>query len=277
MKPISPTLSNSAVAAFRTKVYAHFTGHGRSLPWRDTTDPYCILVSEIMLQQTQVDRVIDKYTAFIVRFPDFSTLSAATTAEVVTAWQGLGYNRRALALKRCAEIVMDRWDGDLPADTLLLNELPGIGTATAAAICAYAFDMPVVYIETNIRAVYIHTFFDDADKVPDSTILPLVERTLDRTGPGRWYSALMDYGVLLKKKHKNPARRSSHHTIQSPFAGSTRRIRGLVLKLLSKDPRGSLSALIDATEETPERLTPILAALAKEGFITFDGDRVSLA
>ncbi len=207
-------------AAFRETVYAWCRAHPRPLPWRETVDPYAILVSEVMLQQTQVDRAVGKYAGFLDRFPDFATLAAAPLQELLAAWQGLGYNRRAVALKKCAEAVTERHGGVLPDSVDDLQALPGIGPYTARAIAAFAFGMPTVFIETNIRAAFIHHFLGDREGVRDAEILPLVAATLDRSHPRAWYNALMDYGAMLKKAHGNPARRSAHHVRQSPFKGS---------------------------------------------------------
>ena len=166
------------IPEFQRIVLSHYEKSGRRMPWRDTPDPYPVLVSEIMLQQTQVERVIVKFPAFVSAFPDFPSLAAAPLPDVLSAWQGLGYNRRALALRACAEIVVSRYRGALPADPGILSGFPGIGHATASSICAFAFNMPVVFIETNIRRVFIHFFFPGACKVSDSEILPLVEQAL---------------------------------------------------------------------------------------------------
>ena len=159
-------------------VLSHYEQYGRDMAWRNTTDPYQILVSEIMLQQTQVERVTAKFPEFIRAFPDFASLATAPLANVLTVWQGLGYNRRAIALQKCAIRVMNEYDGVLPADVDILATFPGIGRATASSIAAFAFNMPVVFIETNIRRVFIHFFFTDTDTVNDAEILPLVEKSI---------------------------------------------------------------------------------------------------
>ncbi|MDD2473486.1 MAG: A/G-specific adenine glycosylase, partial [Methanoculleus sp.] len=160
---------------FQDLILSHYRAHGRDLPWRQTTDPYRILVSEIMLQQTQVERVAVKYPEFIEQFPNFESLARAPKSEVLRVWQGMGYNRRAIALQKAAERVVEENGGRLPADVEALAALPGIGKATASAIVAYAFNMPVVYIETNIRRIFIHFFFQGREGVRDDAILPLVE------------------------------------------------------------------------------------------------------
>jgi A/G-specific adenine glycosylase len=256
-----------AVRLFRDLILSHFRAHGRDLPWRQTTDPYRILVSEIMLQQTQVERVAVRFVEFLERFPDFASLAAAPQSEVLLAWQGMGYNRRALALQRTAQRVVEEYGGRLPADVETLATFPGIGKATAAAIAAYAFNMPVVYIETNIRRVFIHFFFQDREGVRDDEILPLVEQALYRENPREWYSALMDYGTVLKKRTANPNRRSASYSRQSRFEGSDRQVRGRLLALILAEGSVTETEAAARTGEEPERVRRILAGLAREGFV----------
>ncbi|KAF5075922.1 Endonuclease III [anaerobic digester metagenome] len=256
-----------AIDLFRDLILSYFRAHGRDLPWRHTTDPYRILVSEIMLQQTQVERVAVKYTEFLERFPDFESLARAPRSEVLLAWQGMGYNRRAIALQETAKRVMDEYGGELPADVETLATFPGIGKATAAAIVAYAFNMPVVYIETNIRRIFIHFFFQDREGVRDDEILPLVERTLYRENPREWYSAMMDYGTVLKKRTANPNRRSASYSRQSRFEGSDRQIRGRILALVLEEGTVTEREVILRLCEEPGRVKRILGDLAREGFV----------
>ena len=175
-----------------------------------------------MLQQTQTDRVLKKYGLFLRMFPDWRALAAASLRKILFAWQGLGYNRRALALKRAAEKVIKEWNGDLPSSIETLGTLPGIGPATASAVAAFAFNAPAVFIETNIRAVFIRFFFKRKKHVRDDEILPFIAQTLDRYNPRRWYWALMDYGAMLKKKYPNLSHRSAGYRTQSRFRGSRR-------------------------------------------------------
>ncbi|MBU6501207.1 A/G-specific adenine glycosylase, partial [Patescibacteria group bacterium] len=192
-------MKNGQIKKFRAVVRRYFREQGRDLPWRRTDDPYRIFVSEVMLQQTNVDRVALRYEAFLARFPSAQELAEAPFEEIFSFWRGLGYNRRALALKRAAGIMVREHGGTVPRTLEELDALPGIGEATAAAVLVYAWNTPVSFIETNIRAVFIHFFFPKKKKVGDKEIFPLVERTLDRKNPRGWYSALMDYGAMLKK------------------------------------------------------------------------------
>ena len=268
-----PALSTAAVARFRSRVYADYRLHQRVLEWRTTRDPYAILVSEVMLQQTQVARVVRYYPRFLARFPDPATLARAPLRAVLEQWSGLGYNRRAQALQRAAQVLVRDHGGSVPADRAALQRLPGIGPATAGALLAFAFEQPVVFIETNIRRVFLDQFFPSATTVADRALLPLVACTLDRAQPRRWYYALMDCGAALGRSGPNPNRRSAHYTRQSPFAGSTRQLRGLVLRLLTERRCLSSSELRQrcAAGELPgasaTRLTAVVDALVAERFL----------
>ena len=183
---------------FREIIYTYYREFGRPFPWRETSDPYRILVSEIMLQQTQTQRVLGYYERFIKGWENFQTLARASLHEVFRVWQGLGYNRRAKALLEIAEIVTTQYGGRLPESMPLLQKLPMIGRATAAAIMVYAFHMPEVIVETNIRRVIIHYFFEEKELVPDAEVYRIAGEILDEKNPRRWHYALMDYGVFLK-------------------------------------------------------------------------------
>lgn len=236
-------------------------------PWRQTIDPYHILVSEFMLQQTQVQRVLIKYPPFLEAFPTFESLARSGLKEVLACWQGLGYNRRALALKSTAEVVVQAYAGELPRDPRELTGLPGIGPSTAGAVLAFAFQIPTAFIETNIRRVFIHHFFSGQAEVTDARIMPLVEATLDRDNPREWYYALMDYGTMLKERFVNPNRLSAHYQRQAPFEGSRRQIRGRILKALIDHPKMSLSELADLVGTARGDLAAIVQTLEREGFL----------
>jgi A/G-specific adenine glycosylase len=270
-------LTTVQIANFRRLVYAFFRKHKRDLPWRHTTDPYRIFVSEVMLQQTQVDRVAVKFVSFTQSFPTWSALAKAPLDQVLAEWQGMGYNRRARFLKLAAIAVVKDHGGRLPDDPDQLKQLPGIGTATAASIAAFAFNKPTVFIETNIRSVFIHHFFRGKTGIDDTRILPLVEQTLDRKQPARWYSALMDYGTALKKVQGNPSRRSRHHHRQSRFEGSTRQMRGRILKMLLE--RGPLSddGLSGAVGASTETLTGVLGGLVRDNLVCLVRGRYAIS
>ena len=230
-----------------------------------------------MLQQTQVERLTEKYQRFVSAFPDFSSLSKASLHDALSVWQGLGYNRRAIALKQIAHEVITKYDGILPSSANILIQLPGIGKATASAIAAFAFNQPVVFIETNIRRVFIHFFFQDRDNVKDSELLPLIEKALDQDNPRQWYYALMDYGVMLKKEVGNPNRKSFHYQRQAPFQGSQRQLRGLVLKAVLQAAKITESALIKKLKKEPKKVKDVIEQLQKEGFIRKERNTYSIA
>jgi A/G-specific adenine glycosylase len=270
-------LSPVAVHRFRRHLYRFFHEQGRQMPWRTTTDPYHILVSEIMLQQTQVERVVLKYEPFIRTFPDVWSLARAPLRDILAGWQGLGYNRRALALGGIARRLVAEFHGCLPASVETLRTFPGIGGATAGALAAFAFNQPAVFIETNIRRVFLHCFFPGQTGVRDREILPLVEQTLDRKQPRPWYYALMDYGAMLKRTTPNPNRRSAHHQRQAPFADSDRQIRGLILTALLGSPALCLTELVKAVGKSPARTTGLIHRLIQEGFLEQEGVRLRIA
>ena len=266
------TLTQEAIEHFQNKIYSYYHTHGRDLPWRRTKDPYKILVSEVMLQQTQVERVLHKYGQFLQSFPTFESLEGAPLRDVLNVWHGLGYNRRAIALKKTSQIVVQQYGGKLPADEKALRDLPGIGKATAGAIRAFAFSEPSVFVETNIRTVFLHVFFADKQWIKDAEIYPLISQTLDRSNPREWYYALMDYGVMLKKKHRNPSRRSAHHKKQTPFEGSNRQLRGAILALIRTHPGISEAQLVELLRADPRAINTNLVKLEEEGFFKDKGD-----
>ena len=269
--------NHSTVHDFRKVIYDHYEEQGRTFPWRKTRNPYYILVSEVMLQQTQVDRVVEKYRQFIKAFPDAPTLAKAPLKTVLTVWQGLGYNRRALALKKIAHIVVQQYNNNIPRSLGELIKFPGIGPATASEILAFAYNQPTVFIETNIRSVFIHFFFPDREDVSDDEILPLVEMTLDHSNPRVWYYALMDYGVTLKKRYANPSRKSAHYSKQSPFNGSNRQVRGKIVRFLTDKSYSSVRELSQQLTLPLDTVKTNLITLEQEGFIKRSGQRLTIA
>ncbi len=296
---------------FRQLVRAEGVRLYRDLPWRRTRDPYGIWLSEVMLQQTQVARVLERWPQWLDRFPDVAALANASTADVLAAWQGMGYNRRALALKAAAEELMRAYDGEFPRETRELCALPGIGPATAQGIRAFAFDLPGVYLETNVRTVMLHHFFPEVSAVLDRELVPLVEATcpeapgasvgleaqvsphatpLDALDtPRSWYYAMLDYGAQLKKTIPNPSRRSASYARQSKFEGSRRQKRAeLVRQLLDAGSAGRTEEVLYqdlCSCETAAGRTPIdmslvqsiLADLEHEGFCVRESETWHIA
>jgi A/G-specific adenine glycosylase len=261
-------MSPISIPKFQRTIWDYYRRHRRPMPWRDDHSPYSVMVSEVMLQQTQVARVLEKYPLFMQAFPDFAALAAAPTVNLLAVWQGMGYNRRPLNLQRLARAVIQDYGGQLPRATTELLKLPGVGPGTAGSIAAFAFNQPVVFLETNIRRVVIHHFFSGHTGVPDTDLLPVVERSLDRTKPREWYYALMDYGAHLAKTLPNPNRRSKHYVRQSKFEGSDRQIRGAIVRLLLEFPVLTAQDVVNRFPGEPqERVIRILDQLTKEGFL----------
>jgi A/G-specific adenine glycosylase len=267
------------IAVFRQTVREFYRQHARhDLPWRlseldGSFDPYKILVSEVMLQQTQVSRVVPKYASFLKTFPTIQALTAAPLGDVLAAWNGLGYNRRASFLWRAAQMIVDDWSGSFPTSVQELQKLPGVGANTAGAVAAYSFNLPEVFIETNIRTVFIHHFFKDQVDIPDAEIRQLVTETIDKQNPREWYWALMDYGAFLKQTVGNLNRSSKSYAKQSKFVGSARQLRGAVIRELLDEPRTKAEL---AAALPDERLETVLANLSREGLIRQTGERFSV-
>lgn len=263
---INPT----KIKKFQNKIWKYYKEHGRDFVWRKNITPYFVVVSEIMLQQTQTKRVAEKFPEFIKLFPNFTALAHATPAQVIIAWQGLGYNRRALFLHKLSKKIVHEYKGKLPQNLSELITLPGIGKNTAGSIMAFACNQPVVFIETNIRSVFLHEFFPNQTEISDTELLPLIEASVSKDQPREWYYALMDYGVMLKKQNKNPSRASKHHHKQSVFKGSERAVRGEIVRVLAQKPstlRELKKHITHFDSKYISKTAHILACLADEGFI----------
>ena len=249
------------------------------LPWRKNPTTYYVTVSEIMLQQTQVDRVVPFFKKWMKQFPTWRVLGKAPWPEVLGTWKGLGYNSRALRLQKLAQEVTEIHNGQLPSNYKLLIKLPGIGPYTAGAILAFAFNSYIPLIETNIRRVFIHHFFKEDGQVSDSEIFEIMSDIGEIEDARKWYSALMDYGSTLPKiiKH-NPNIQSKHYTKQSKFKDSNRQIRGKILEVLlqQKNHKISKQKLFTTLYDYKERGNPkdkrklyqkICDKLVRENFI----------
>ena len=280
------------LASFRATVLARGRELYRDLPWRRTRDPYAIWISEVMLQQTQVSRVDGRWQHWLQLFPTVDALATADSADVLDEWQGLGYNRRALSLWRAAQEVSAS-GGRIPSDEAALKALPGVGPATAAGIRAFAFDLPGVYLETNVRTVLLHELFPREESVPDARLVPIVCATCPPDAsdpvddPRTWYYALLDYGAHLKATVPNPSRRSRSHVRQSRFEGSHRQKRAEVLRILlahRADSRGGVDLDTLCVELSREERVAgrkdvgtsdaqaLLTELAREGFCHNNGN-----
>lgn len=237
----------------------------RDMPWRRDTRPYYVLVSELMLQQTQVDRVVPKFLAFIEAFPDESTLADAPLSQVLTLWNGLGYNRRAKFLHQAAQKITRDFGGTVPDTKEQLITLPGVGANTAGAIMTYAFNQPVIFIETNVRTVYFYHFFKGSQQVSDTQLLPLVTATIDKEHPREFYWALMDYGAWLKRQGVGRVAQSKHYKKQPPLKGSVREVRGQIVRRLTY---GDVSVTtLRQGLQADERFDTALSGLLQDGLV----------
>jgi A/G-specific adenine glycosylase len=262
---------------FRDLVLAHHEAQGRhDLPWRRTKDAYRILVSEVMLQQTQVERVIPFYHAFLESFPDVEALAKAPLSSVLLHWQGLGYNRRAKMLHEAAKTVVREHGGRMPTSVETLETLPGVGHYTARAIAAFAGNQDVVFVETNLRTAVTHHFFPGEEKVGDKDVLSILEKALPKGEARRWYSALMDYGAHLKRQGIRVNAKSKGYAKQSAFAGSGREARGGILKALAKGPKAEAYLLGILGPDRSEQLVLMLAKLSAEGLVEKKRNRYQL-
>ncbi len=268
---------------FRNVVWKYWEEYGRhDLPWRKTTDPYKILVSEVMLQQTQVERVIPYYKVSLKRFPTVRSLAEAPLSDVLTLWQGLGYNRRAKMLHQAAKVVVEEYGGKFPKTAQELEKLPGIGPYTAGAVAAFSYNQDGVFIETNIRTAITHHFFANtseskngnhtiygmvSNSISDQEICEVLEKVSPKGQARDWYAALMDYGAHLKRSGVRINARAKGYTKQSAFAGSSRQVRGAILRLLTSGPatRAQMYKLFDAARKS--QVVEQLEKLQVEGMI----------
>lgn len=276
---------------FKNIVMEHYGEHGRHhLPWRINQSPYYVLVSEIMLQQTQVDRVIPFFETWMETFPTVEKLAHAKQSDVLRLWKGLGYNSRALRLQKCTQTIISDHSGVIPSDYKKLLGLPGVGPYTAGALMNFAFNVWTPLIETNIRRIFIYHFFKDDVGVSDVDIMDRIEQVGYAEEPRIWCAALMDYGSTLPKiiKH-NPNTKSKHYTKQSTFAGSDRQIRGVILDILLQQKNhkitetalfkkiytqchpafisGSITKSVNIDKVEKDRYQKIIKKMINEGFI----------
>lgn len=269
-------LSAEQIAEFQQTVLAKGKELYREMPWRSDTTPYFILLSEIMLQQTQVPRVMQKFAEFIEAFPTLEDLAHADFQEVLAHWSGLGYNRRARFLHQTAQKIVE--NGSFPTDEAFLRSCPGIGENTAASILVYAFNQPLVFLETNVRTVLIYTFLNDqTEKIDESVLKDLARQTLYAENPRQWYWALMDYGTFLKKTEGNFNKLSKKHTTQSKFEGSFRQKRAAVLRCLLQNGPLTSQEISTLTNYDFALVEDIVVALQKDKMVTEVEGRVMIS
>ncbi|KAA3632781.1 MAG: hypothetical protein DWP97_10405 [Calditrichaeota bacterium] len=264
------TISKKEIVEFRKKIRSFYRKHKRILPFRNISDPYKITVSELMLQQTQVDRVVSYYGKWIRHFPDWKQLHLASQTDILAAWSGLGYNRRALYLKKIADIITNAYSGKFPEEVDELVKLPGIGKYTANAIAVFAFKKRVAAVDTNIKKVLLSSF-DLPSDLPDSVIQKLAELVLPDRNLKDWHYALMDYAKSLPKSvHDRYAPRYK----QSKFEGSIRQIRGFILKELTAGKSVTKTTIARSLNRANDDVSKAVIELQNEGFITISKNKL---
>jgi A/G-specific adenine glycosylase len=252
-------------------VWDYYQTHGRhNLPWRHSIDPYRIAVSEIMLQQTQVTRVLPRYSAFLRRFSNTKQLAEASLGAVLAEWQGLGYNRRAKLLHQSAVCIRQSYNGRWPRTAAGLETLPGFGAYTAGAVAAFAYNEPVVLLETNIKAVLLVHCYEERQMATPSDLYTLAGETLDATNPREWYWALMDYGAYLKTKYPKINHRVAGYRTQAPFRGSDREVRGMIIRCLAQHSAYSLQELCEQSKFPVQKVRSQINNLCTEGMVEYD-------
>jgi A/G-specific adenine glycosylase len=281
---------------FQKQILDWYQKNQRDLPWRKTRDPYRIFISEVMSQQTQLSRVIPKYEAWIEKFPTIQSLARAKVSDVLHYWSGLGYNKRALNLKKTAEIITEKYDGGFPQSEKELLSLPGIGQYTARAVLCFAFDQQIAVVDTNVRKVILTQILNSENpkdsknqdftladrntisekKVDDKTIQEIATQLLPAGHAYEWNQALMDYAANVLKKEKIPIPK------QSKFQGSRRYYRGQILKVLLQKKKVAVTDIgflikKDFTENEKEWLQKLLDELVTDGFIIYKNNTILLA
>lgn len=268
-------LSNLMIRNFQKKILKWWSKNKRDLPWRRTSDPYKILVSEVMLQQTQVHRVIPKYAEFIEEFPTVKALAIASPARIIKSWKGMGYNRRALFLRQMTRTIVEQYEGEVPKDVKELVKLPGLGRYTARAILVFAYGQEVALVDTNIRQIITHFFFHDAPQ-KESVIEAVAQQLLPKGKSWEWHQALMDFGAIelskfnRLKRRDEPAGTYQHRRNLVPFRGSNRFYRGRILDRLREgeiQQKKLIGEHISLYDKPRSFMRVIIASLLKDGLI----------
>ena len=254
-------LQDEKIAKFQEKVMKWWAKNKRHLPWRESPTPYNVMVSEVMLQQTQVNRVVSKYEEFLEEFPDFEALANANQKHLLKVWSGLGYNRRALWLKDAALSVVSL--GEFPRNASELRKLKGIGPYTSKSILIFAFNEDIAAVDTNIRRVLISTGFARED-MSLQELQGIADRILLKGRSSDWHNALMDYGAMELTASSTGI---APLTTQTCFEGSTRQLRGALVRILAHSERLSFSQMMqhpDLEECDREVLEDVLESLVQE-------------
>lgn len=268
-----PVFTKDRVRRMQRTLFRWYKVHGRhELPWRNNPTPYRILVSEFMLQQTQVSRVVPKYIVFLEKYPTPRALAKASSADVLRAWSGLGYNRRAVHLHRAVAAVVSEHRGRFPRSNKQLRRLPGIGQYTAAALRVFAWNLDDVAIDTNVRRVLAHEF-RLSGRVHEKQLQELAWQSLPRGRAREWHSALMDYGSAVTTTRR---RVTIIGKKQTQFIGSVREVRGWIVRTLAAHGAQSIKHLAVLSPFPAERFKTALEGLIKDRLVTKTKKKVHL-
>jgi A/G-specific adenine glycosylase len=259
------------VTQFQNKILQYYKKNGRDLPWRNTTDAYNILISELMLQQTQVSRVIDYYTTWLKTWPTIQHLAQANFKDVLQAWMGLGYNTRGINLHKASKIIVQHYNADVIAAMDEYKKIPGVGKYTSQAVKIFSTNADIVTVDTNIRRIFIHEF-DLSQDISDSELWSIAQHCLPKGKSRQWHNALMDYGAMYLTSKKTGI---SPKTKQSTFEGSDRQIRAQILRDLLNTPL-TIHDLTQHYDHTTDRLLKILEKMKKQGIIKKEKEKYLL-
>ncbi len=265
-------LSPSHIRSFQHNVFAYYKKYGRDLPWRKTTNPYYILLSEIMLQQTQVDRVIQYYHRWTTKWPHVVDLARADRREVLQEWMGLGYNNRAINIHKAAQKIIESYNGDVIAAMKNYKDIPGVGPYISHAVRIFSGNEDTVTVDTNIRRILIHEFHLHK-KISDNELWDIAEHCLPKGKSRDWHNALMDYGATLLTSRKTGIRPK---TQQSPFEGSDRQIRAQIIRHLLNNVSVEFSEICSRFSIEKNRLDKIIYSLIKDGLVFRDKEVIRL-
>ncbi|MBN1929713.1 MAG: Fe-S cluster assembly protein HesB [Chlorobiaceae bacterium] len=262
-------MNTARVEAFQSKIFDFYEKNRRSFPWRETTVRYAVMVSEIMLQQTQADRVARRFSLWLERFPDVQSLASASLREVLEAWSGLGYNSRGQRLHRAAVMIVEQFDGRVPADPSQLIRLPGIGAYTSRSIPVFADNLDIAAVDTNIRRVLIHEL-NLPESITPKALLDVADEVLPKGLSRDWHNALMDYGAMELTGRRTGI---APLTRQSAFKGSRRWYRGALLRELLAVGELSRESVEERYADCPHGIGTIVDSLVMESMIEEYGER----
>lgn len=263
-------IAQNKINNFHSKLFSWFSENKKDYPWRKTTDPYHIMVSEFMLQQTQTSRVVPKYLSFLDKFPTLESLANADNRDVLELWSGLGYNRRAIWLKEASQKILSL--GSFPKDPKELKKIKGIGDYTSRAIIIFAYNENIATVDTNIRRIFIVEGFA-TEETKQKELFEVAEQLLPKNNSREYHSALMDYGNVILTSAKTKIKPK---TVQGKFEGSDRQYRGRIIKYLTSHLIATKEEILKNCSVPEERIDSILSKLVKDRLIKKEKENFTL-